>query len=144
MGFNEIMYHPLSSGDDGQYVELYNNSTHPVALGGWESWRRHQLRDFPTNCVLAARGYLVVGRNTTCLLTNYPQLNATNTYGNFSGRLSGRGERLTLTVPDTTVGTNSRGVLATNNIDIVVDDVPTYGTGGRWGRWSDGGGSSRD
>ena len=29
----------------------------------------------------------------------------------------------------------------TNHVDIVVDEV-TYGTGGRWGRWSDGGGSS--
>ena len=111
-----------------------------MALGGWKVGGGISLR-FPTTCVLAARGYLVVGRNTTCLLTNYPQLNATNTVGNFSGRLSGRGERLTLTMPDTTVSTNSRGVVATNNIDIVVDEV-TYGTGGRWGRWCDGGGSS--
>ena len=140
VGFNEIMYHPPSAGDDGQYVELYNNSTHPVALGGWKVGGGISY-EFPSNCVLAARGYLVVGRNTTWLLTNYPQLNATNTYGNFSGRLSGRGERLTLTVPDTIVGTNSSGALVTNQIDIVVDDV-TYGTGGRWGRWSDGGGSS--
>src|SRR6185436_4533 len=33
------------------------------------------------------------------------------------------------------------GVLITNQFFIVVDEV-TYCSGGRWGRWSDGGGSS--
>ncbi len=140
VGFNEIMYHPLAGGDDQQYVELYNRGTTNVTLGGWKLGGGISFT-FPTNCVLATNSYLVVGRNVSSLLTNYPQLNATNTYGNFSGKLSGSGERLTLTMPDTIVSTNGSGAVTTNLIAITVDEV-SYETGGRWGRWSDGGGSS--
>jgi hypothetical protein len=140
VGFNEIMYHPLVGGDDAQYIELFNHGTNAVSLGGWKigggiSWT------FATNQTLGAGNYLVVGRNTTYLFANYAQLNAANTVGNFGGKLSHSGERLTLTMPDTTTGTNGSGRVTTNYLDIVVDEV-TYGTGGRWGRWSDGGGSS--
>ena len=140
VGFNEIMYHPLVGGDDAQYVELFNHGTNVIGLGGWKlgggiSWT------FASNQVLVAGGYLVIGRNTSYLLANYAQLNAANTAGNFSGKLSGAGERLTLTMPDTILSTNGSGVATTNYLDIVVDEV-TYGTGGRWGCWSDGGGSS--
>jgi len=140
VGFNEIMYHPLVGGDDAQYVELFNHGTNTLALGGWKIGGGINFK-FPTNQMLAANGYLVIGRNTAYLLTNYAQLNAANTVGNFSGKLSGAGEQLTLTMPDTTTSTNGIGVVTTNYLDIVVDEV-TYGTGGRWGRWSDGGGSS--
>jgi hypothetical protein len=140
IGFNELMYHPLVGGDDAQYVELFNHGTNAVSLAGWKlgggiSWT------FASNQVVAAGGYLVIGRNISYLLTNYAQLNAANTVGNFGGKLSGAGERLTLTMPDTTLSTSGSGVVTTNYLDIVVDEV-TYGTGGRWGRWSDGGGSS--
>ena len=140
VGFNEIMYHPLVGGDDAQYVELFNHGTNAVNLGGWKlgggiSWT------FASNQELAAGGYLVVGQNTSYLLTNYAQLNAANTAGNFGGKLSHSGDRLTLTMPDTTLSTNGSGHVTTNYLDIVVDEV-TYGTGGRWGRWSDGDGSS--
>jgi len=140
VGFNEIMYHPLVGGDDAQYVELFNHGTNAISLGGWKlgggiSWT------FATNQTLGAGNYLVIGRNAAYLFANYAQLNAANTVGNFSGKLSGAGERLTLTMPDTILSTNGSGVATTNYLDIVVDEV-TYGTGGRWGRWSDGGGSS--
>ena len=140
VGFSEIMYHPLAGGDDRQYLELFNRGTTNVNLGGWKLGGGISFT-FPTNCVLTTNSYLVVSRNVSSLLTNYPQLNATNAYGNFSGKLSGGGERLTLTMPDTIVSTNGSGAVITNHIDIPVDEV-TYGTGGRWGRWSDGGGSS--
>jgi hypothetical protein len=140
VGFNEIMYHPLSGDDDQQYVELYNRGTTNVNLGGWKLGGGISYT-FPTNCVLATNSYLVVGRNISSLLTNYPQLNANNAYGSFSGKLSGSGERLTLAMPDTIVSTNGSGAVITNQINIRVDEV-TYDTGGRWGRWSDGGGSS--
>ena len=140
VGFNEIMYHPLVGGDDAQYVELFNHGTNAVSLAGWKIGGGIS-RTFASNQALAAGGYLVVGRNISYLLTNYAQLNSANTVGNFGGKLSGSGERLTLTMPDTTTSTNGSGRVTTNYLDIVVDEV-TYGTGGRWGRWSDGGGSS--
>lgn len=137
---NELMYAPLSLEDDDQYVELYNRGGSSVNLGGWK------LDDaigftFPSNTVLAADNYLVVARNAAHLRTNYPNLTAGNTLGDFSGKLSGRGERLGLTMPDTVVSTNDIGVVVTNLIHIAVDEV-TYGTGGRWPHWADQGGSS--
>ncbi len=140
VGFNEIMFHPISADDDDQYVELYNHGTNALSLGGWKIGGGISFT-FPSNQVVAANGYLVVARNASRLFLNYPQLNLANTVGNFGGKLSHSGERITLTKPDDIVGTNALGHLETNHVDIVVDEV-TYGTGGRWGRWSDGGGSS--
>jgi hypothetical protein len=89
---------------------------------------------------MAADSYLVVARNAAHLRTNYANLTAGNTLGDFSGKLSGGGERVVLTMPDTVVATNNNGVVVTNLIHIAVDEV-TYGTGGRWPQWADGGGS---
>lgn len=137
---NELMYQPISGEDDDQFVEVFNRGPVSVDLAGW---RLEGAISFtcPSNTVLAANGYLVVARNAARLQTNYANLNSANCLGDFSGRLSGRGERIVLTMPDTVVGTNSSGRVETNLIHIAVDEV-TYGTGGRWGQWSDGGGSS--
>lgn len=136
---NELMYHPISGNDDDQYVELFNRSGGPVNLAGW------QLEDginykFLSGTILPANGYLVVAKNAAHLMTNYPNLNAANTLGDFSGKLSHKGDRVVLTMPDTTVSTNN-GVVQTNTIHIVMNEV-AFGTGGRWGQWSDGDGSS--
>lgn len=137
---NELMYDPISGNDDDQFIELYNRSTNVVNLTGW------QLSDavsftFATNTLLAPDGYLVVSRNAAHLRGNYSNLNLTNCVGDFGGKLSHNGEHLALTMPDTVVQTNKFGVAVTNLIHIVVNDL-TYGTGGRWGQWSAGGGSS--
>src|SRR2546423_7143548 len=44
-------------------------------------------------------------------------------------------------MPAQVVTTNASGYLKTNTIHVAVDEV-TYGAGGRWGKWSGGGGSS--
>ena len=136
---NELMYHPITEDDNDQYIELYNRGTNPVNLGGWT------LSDavsfiFPSNTWLAPDHYLVIAKLAAQLLTNYPNLNAANTLGNYSGKLSGKRERLALAKPDTLISTNHSGIVTTNLIQIPVDEV-TYGTGGRWPQWSDGGGS---
>ena len=137
---NELMYHPLSGNDDDQFVELYNRGTNSVNMTGW------RLEDgitfnFASNTVIAPDGYLVVARNAARLRTNYANLNQLNCVGDFSGKLSGSGERVTLTMSDTITSTNNSGIVTTNTIHIALTEV-TYGTGGRWGQWSDGGGSS--
>ncbi len=121
---NEIMYAPISREDDDEYVELYNQGSSVVDVSGW---RLVDGIDFelPSNTVIAARGYLVVARNTARLLTNYTHLNSANTVGSFRGSLANGGERLALARSD----------------GVVVDEV-TYSTGGRWGQWAHGGGSS--
>jgi hypothetical protein len=140
VGINEIMYHPISGEDDDQYVELHNHGKSQVNLRGWRFVAGIDYT-FRTDTVLAPGGYLVVARNASRLLTNYPNLNATNLVGDFAGRLSGKGERLALAVPYPWINTNTTGLRVTNTLEVVVDEV-TYDTGGRWGEWSDGGGSS--
>lgn len=140
VAINELMYHPISENDDDQYIELYNRGPDAVNLGGWTLSDAVSFK-FPTNTIIVADGYLVVARSAAHLMTKYPNLNSGNTVGNFAGKLSGRGERLALTKPDTIVSTNSSGVVETNLIHIAIDEV-TYGNGGRWPQWADGGGSS--
>ncbi len=78
----------------------------------------------------------------TNLISRYPLiLNLTNAVGNFSGTLAGRGERLVLTRPELNVSTNASGVVETDTLDVLVDEV-TYRFGGSWPKWSHEGGSS--
>jgi len=128
---NELMYDPISGSDADQYVELYNTSTNAVSLAGWQFTSGVKFT-FPTNAFIAANGFVVVGGDVTNLLAKYTNLSAVNTYGNFSGKLSHSGERVALAQPESYFGTN---------ISVVEDEV-TFGTGGRWGQWSSGGGSS--
>ncbi len=137
---NELMYHPISGNSDDQYVELFNVTGTNVNLSGWKISDAIDY-SFSTGMVLQAHGYLVVGKNVGRLLTNYPALNTNNTVGNFSGKLSGNSERVALTMPITALTTNKSGVVKTSTIQVAVDEV-TYGSGGRWPQWADGGGSS--
>ncbi len=129
---NEIMYDPITGNDNDEYVEIYNRTNVAVNIGGWRVEDGVSFT-IPTNTMLAANSYLVIGKNLTNLLAKYPQLNATNVMGNYSGALKNSGERVALSMADTTDGTNT--------IHIVVDEV-TYRTGGQWPGWARGGGSS--
>src|ERR1019366_5168749 len=137
---NELMYNPISGNDDDQYVELYNRSTNTINLGGWQLAGGVTIT-FPANVMIPTNGYIVVARNLTNLFAKYPNLNTVNAMGNYSGKLSHSGEYLALTMPAEHKTTDTNGNLVTNIINIVVNDL-TYGTGGRWGQWSAGGGSS--
>jgi hypothetical protein len=129
---NELMYDPISGHDDDQYIELYNQGTNSINLSGWQ-FVAGVTFTFPPNAVIGPNGYVVVGKNTANLLANYTNLNSGNTYGNYSGKLSHDGELVVLSQPESYFGTNSI---------YVEEDQVTYGTGGRWGEWSAGGGSS--
>ncbi|MGO8925892.1 MAG: lamin tail domain-containing protein [Limisphaerales bacterium] len=128
---NELMYDPISGNDDDQYIELYNKGTNTANLAGWQ-FTRGVTFTFPS-VTLAPNGYLVVARNMTNLFAKYPNLSSANTVGNYTGKLSHQGELVTLSMPQT---------LYTNTPILVAEDQVTYGTGGRWGEWSSGGGSS--
>jgi hypothetical protein len=129
---NELMYDPISGNDAGQYIELYNQSTNTVSLANWQFTSGVSFV-FPPNASIGPDGYVVIGENTAQLFSNYSNLNAANTYGNYSGKLSHNGERVALSMPE---------ALDVTNTVYVVEDEVTYGTGGRWGEWSAGGGSS--
>ena len=137
---NEIMYKPISGDNSDEYVELYNRSAGAVSLDGWQFTAGIDFT-FPSNMVIAAGGYMVVAKNAAHLLTNYANLNANNTAGDFGGGLRNSGERLALSKPEQVISTNMSGVVKTNTNYIVMDEVSCL-NGGRWGNWSDGGGSS--
>src|SRR5206468_8291792 len=126
--------------DDDQFVELYNKGTNIVNLGGWKFTAGINFT-FPSNTLIRPDGYLVVARNASRLASRYSNLGASNLIGDFSGKLAHGGERLALAMPDTIIATNNQGVLVTNLNHVVVNEV-TYHDGGRWGQWSDAGGSS--
>jgi hypothetical protein len=136
---NELMYHPITENDDDQYIELYNRTGSPVNLSGW-TIDDGVSYTFPNGATIAANGYVVVANVRASFLANYPTVNPNIVFGDFSGNLSGSSERVTLGKPDSIVSTNGM-VVATNFFQIVMDEV-TYVDGGRWGQWSDGGGSS--
>ncbi|MCX6903790.1 MAG: lamin tail domain-containing protein, partial [Verrucomicrobia bacterium] len=136
---NEIMYNPISGDDNDQYVELFNRGPTAINLGNWQ-FTVGITFTFPTNAVISPHGYLVVAKNATRLLANYPNLNATNTVGDFDGALAHSGERLALAMPELVVGTHN-GHPVTNLNQVVVDEV-NWRKAGRWGQWAAGGGSS--
>lgn len=137
---NEIMYNPISGASDDEFIEVFNRQAEPVPLAGWRLTGGIDFT-FPPGTVIEARGYLAVGRNRARLLANHPAVDPGRVLGDFDGALSNAGERLALTKPDEIVTTNQFGLAVTNHLDIEVDEV-TYRTGGRWGKWSDGLGSS--
>ena len=137
---NEIMYAPISLNDDDQYVELYNRGANAVDLSGWRFTSGIGFT-FPSNTVIAPDGYFVVARNAARMVTNYPNLNAGNLAGNFTGTLSHRGERLALAMPESALILNAQGAWTTNLVYPVANEV-SYQAGGEWGQWSHAGGSS--
>ena len=140
MVINEIMYKPVSGSDADEFVEIFNRGTNAVAL---DKWRLHGgiSFTFPAGTTIASNACLVVANDVTSLLATHPGLSPSVVLGNYSGKLGNSGDLITLDKPDDLVGTNNFGQLATNIIHIVMDQVQ-YGTGGRWGNWSGGGGSS--
>jgi hypothetical protein len=129
---NELMYDPISGNDDDQYIELYNLGANTISLANWQ-FTAGVAFTFPANASIGPNGCVVIGRNMTELFSNYANLNTANTYGNYSGKLSHKGERVALSMPEP---------LDVTNTVYVVEDEVTYGAGGRWGEWSSGGGSS--
>ncbi|MCL5099335.1 MAG: lamin tail domain-containing protein, partial [Candidatus Omnitrophica bacterium] len=84
---------------------------------------------------------VVVAKNLDHLLARYPELDAAKSFGDYSGALKDSGEELLLERPVWRSETNGLGVLTSNVSYVTVNEV-RYRGGGRWGQWSDGGGSS--
>ncbi len=90
---NEVMYHAPLDLDDLQYIEIFNRGTAEVDLSGW-SFTKGIKFAFPDKTRLAAGGYLVVCRKTEIVLANYGR--DVPVVGEFTGKLSHRGEKLQL------------------------------------------------
>lgn len=136
---NELQFHPASDHDGEEFVEIHNRGANPASLAGWRLSGGVSFT-FPAGTTLAAGGHLVVANDKIGLLAAHTNLNAA-VLGNYSGKLANSGDVVRLDKPDDLISTNQSGQRVTNQIHITVDEV-AYLTGGRWGRWADGGGSS--
>ncbi|MGC8888187.1 MAG: lamin tail domain-containing protein [Verrucomicrobiia bacterium] len=138
---NEIMYDPPTGNKDEEYVEIYNNSSNAVNIGKWRL-RGGITYTFPANAIIPPNGYFVVARNVDRLLSTHPGLSRSILFGDFDGSLSNEGDTITLDKPVVIAITNEYGGSPIQTtLHVVVDEV-SYKPGGRWGKWSNGGGSS--
>ena len=136
---NEIMYKPISGNSDDEYVELFNRGASPVDLSDWRFTTGISFT-LPAGTVIGAGHYLVLARNRANLFAHYDNLTTANTLGDYTGKLPHPG-RLALAKPDVVIKSNGSGGFTTNRTHVIVDEV-RYETGGRWGHWANGGGSS--
>ena len=122
---NELMYHPRERSrpgiSPGQWIELFNPGPDPIDLTGWRFDDGVQFT-FPSDTFLGSSQYLAIVGDRAAFSEVYPEVPVV---GEWVGRLSKRGERLSLV--------DSRGNL--------VDEL-RYFDGGRWPVNADGGGSS--
>jgi hypothetical protein len=95
---NEIHYDPKDATERSEFIELYNPGSSPVDLSGW-SFDSGISYTFPAGTSLAADSYLVVAEDPSSLAALY----GTSALGPWSGRLSGEGEKVTLSDPSGTV-----------------------------------------
>lgn len=93
---SEINYNPKSSHDNGDWIELYNQSASTVNVSGWHFKDDDDTHDFviPNNTFLLPNKYLVIYNDTAKFRTNHPTV--TNKVGPFNFGLSSSGEMLRL------------------------------------------------
>jgi hypothetical protein len=90
---NEIMYHPPNDHDELQYIELFNPTSAAVDLSGWRLSGGVKFT-FPLKSTIPAGGFLVIARDSVALQrARGLDLRA---LGNFTGRLSHKGEKIEL------------------------------------------------
>ena len=120
---NEIMYNSITESTDDEFIELYNRGRKTVPLSGYTLRGGVRFR-FESDARIAPDSYLVIAKHPDSLKAKYG-LQASRVVGPFEGRLSNRGETLTLRDPN----------------GIVVDRV-RFADRAPWPRWADGLGSS--
>ncbi|MCA9214599.1 MAG: lamin tail domain-containing protein, partial [Planctomycetales bacterium] len=119
--FNEVMYHPSDSGDQQEWIELYNQMAVDVDISGWKLTNGVEY-EFPAATRIRGRSYLVVAADPELLAE---QSGIGNALGPFDGRLSNGGESLDLR----------------NNSDRLMDRLD-YGDNHPWPVTPDGSGAT--
>lgn len=88
----ELMVDPPTEHRDGEYIELFNRSSAPIDLNGWE-FDDGITFTFPSGTSLGAGKYLVIAANESFTLNAHP---GANVVGQYQGELANGGERLRL------------------------------------------------
>ena len=89
---NEIHHSPDVKQEPVGFVELHNTGPAPVSLAGWYFSSGIEYR-FPAGAMLPAGGYAVVAGNPAALSAKFGFGSA---FGPWIGKLSGKGDRVTL------------------------------------------------
>ena len=122
---NEMMYHPRENSDveisAGQWVELFNYGSESVDIGEWQFDDGVRFT-FPSGSSVGPGQYVVIVSDKEAFTTVYNSVPVT---GEWTGSLSGKGERVRLV----------------DSVGNLVDKV-RYFDGGRWPANADGRGSS--
>jgi len=90
---NEIMYNPPNELESLQYVELFNRGASTVDLSNWSFTRRIKYA-FPQDTRMDPGAFLVICRSLADFSAHYGK--EVSALGNFSGKLSHRGDRIEL------------------------------------------------
>ncbi|MBI1387080.1 MAG: hypothetical protein GC154_01355, partial [bacterium] len=122
---NEIMYHPFSNPDDGEYIELYNAGDSEIDLSGWRFTDGIQFK-IPAGTKIAADGYVVVCRNELFIRDFYKPASSVVTVGNYA---------------DSSLSNDGEAIILENAMGERVDKVE-YGDSSPWPNAADGGGAS--
>lgn len=137
---NEIMFHPPSDGLAKEFVELFNWTGTNVDLSQWKLTEGIKF-EFPAGATLPAGGFALLVGDPTTFGKNHPELKPGSIFGPVQGSLRNAGERITLAKLETQVTTDKTGKPTASQWYAPMHQV-AYKSGGRWGRWADGGGSS--
>ncbi|MDB6030522.1 MAG: hypothetical protein JWM16_860, partial [Verrucomicrobiales bacterium] len=88
---NEIHYNPDVKTEPAEFVELYNNGTNSVNVGGWslDSGLHYTI---PAGTNMAPGSYLVIAANPAFVFTKY----GAKAIGPFTGGLSKYSDKITL------------------------------------------------
>ncbi len=90
---NEIMYHDPTNDPAEEFIELSNAGPEDVNLEGW-ALTEGVTFSFPAEVSIQAGGYLILCGDSVTFMSRHADV--PNVIGDFTGRLSNGGERITL------------------------------------------------
>jgi Lamin Tail Domain/Secretion system C-terminal sorting domain len=104
----EINYNSNDTFDQGEFLELFNNTNSPIDLTGYylrdgsDTLLASGINkyDFPAGKILPAGGYLVISNDTNKAKAYHSNLNSSNLLGNFNFNLANQGEMIRLFDPN--------------------------------------------
>ena len=75
---NEIMYNPSGSDSSHEWLEIYNNGTYSIDIGGWKFYENdvnHALTPIYGKRVLNSGDYAIIADEWETFLLDYPKFN---------------------------------------------------------------------
>lgn len=76
IGITEMMFHPDSQNNSGDWLEIHNNTDVPVNMSHWyiKDANYFNVYEFPANTFLEANSYVVIASDVNAFQTSYPDV----------------------------------------------------------------------